>query len=131
MPQPVYMRRYTTRIIGFALAYTVLLFAAVWAMKQDWAPGGVLAWVLAVLPALAVLGMIWAIFRLIAETDDEYQRFLFVRQTLIATGLTLAVATVWGFLEEFELVPDLPAYYVTVVWFAMTGVGGCIARWRA
>ena len=131
MAMPLYMRRYTFRIIGFGLAYAGALIGAIMVMKQPWAPQGPLAYLLAVLPALPILGMIWAIGRLIVETDDEYQRFLFVKQTLIATGLTLAIATIWGFLENFGLVTDIPAYHVTVLWFAMIGVGGCIARWRA
>jgi hypothetical protein len=131
MAMPSYMRRYTFRILGFGLAYVGVLIGAIMAMKQPWAPTGPAAWALAVLPAIPVVGMIWAIFRLIAETDDEYQRFLFVKQVLIATGLTLAIATIWGFLENFDLVEDVPAYHVTVLWFAMIGVGGCIARWRA
>lgn len=131
MPMPVYMRRYTFRILGFGLVYAALLVGAMLAMKQPWAPRGVGAWAIAILPALPIIGMIWTIGRLIVETDDEYQRFLFVKQTLIATGLTLAIATAWGFLENFDLAPHLPGFYVTVLWFAMIGVGGCIARWRA
>ena len=131
MPMPAYMRRYTFRILGFGLAYAGCLIGAIMAMQQPWAPTGPLAYLLAVLPALPVVGMIWAVFRLIAETDDEYQRFLFVRQILIATGLTLAIATIWGFLENFELVTDLPGYHVTVLWFVMIGIGGCFVRWRA
>lgn len=131
MPMPAYMRRYTIRIIGFGLVYVAFLFGAILSMKQPWAPQGPLAYLLAVLPALPVVGMIWTIGRLIVETDDEYQRYLFVKQTLIATGLTLAIATIWGFLENFDLAPHVPGYHVTVLWFAMIGVGGCIARWRA
>lgn len=131
MPMPAYMRRYTFRILGFGLAYAGCLIGAIMVMQQPWAPTGPLAYLLAVLPALPVVGMIWAVFRLIAETDDEYQRFLFVRQTLIATGLTLTIVTVWGFLENFDLVTDLPGYHVTVLWFVMIGVGGCFVRWRA
>jgi hypothetical protein len=131
MPTPRYMRRYTARILIFSLLYVALLVGANMVMKQDWAPHGVGAWLIAALPALAVIGMIWAIGRLAVETDDEYQRFLFVKQILIATGITLAAATLWGFLESFGLVPGLPGYYVTILWFAMFGVGGCIVRWRA
>jgi len=131
MPMPAYMRRYSFRILGFGLCYVGCLVGALAVMRQPWAPTGVGAWGLAILPALPIVGMIWTIFRLIVEADDEYQRFLIVKQVLIATGLTLAIATVWGFLENFELVEDVPGYHVTVLWFAMIGVGGAIARWRA
>ena len=131
MPMPAYMRRYTFRILGFGLVYTGTLVASLMVMEQSWAPEGPLAYCLAALPALPVLGMIWAIGRLVVETADEYQRFLLVKQILIATALTLAIATVWGFLEGFGLADHVPAYWATILWFAMIGVGGCIARWRA
>lgn len=131
MSMPAYMRRYTFRILGFGLLYAVALVGTLLVMQQAWAPGGAAAYVLATIPALPVLGMIWAIGRLVIETDDEYQRFLFVKQILIATALTLAIATVWGFLEDFGMAPHAPAYWATVLWFAMIGVGGCIARRKA
>lgn len=131
MSMPVYMRRYTIRMIGFGLIYAVALVGSIMVMKQPWAPVGVPAYGLAVLPALPVVGMIWTIMRLLVETDDEYQRFLFAKQVLIATGLTMAIATIWGFLENFDLVEDVPGYHVTVLWFAMIGIAACIARWRA
>lgn len=131
MEAPRYIRRYTRRMLGFGLVYAALLIGAIAVMQQPWAPRGPLAVVLAILPALPVIGMIWAVGRLIVEIDDEYQRFLLVKTTLVATGLTLAFATVIGFLENFHLIPHVPGFLVTVLWFAMIGVGGCIVRWRA
>lgn len=131
MAMAPYMRRYTFRIIGFGLAYSAALVGAVSLMKSDHAPTGLLAYPVAAIPALFVVGMIWAVFRLLVECDDEYQRFLFAKQTLLATGITLALATVWGFLENFDLAVDVPAYHVTIVWFVMVGVAGWIVRRKA
>ena len=131
MAMAAYMRRYTIRMLGFGLAYAVALVGAIMVMKQPWAPTGAGAYLLAVLPALPVIGMIWTIMRLAVETEDEYQRFLFGRQILIATGLTLALATIWGFLEDSDLAADVPGYHVTLVWLAMFGIAGCFVRWRA
>ena len=131
MAMPAYMRRYTVRMLAFGLAYAVALVGAIMIMKQPWAPTGVPAYLLAILPALPVIGMIWTIMRLAVETEDEYQRYLFGRQILIATGLTLALATIWGFLEDSDLVADVPGYHVTVVWLVMFGIAGCFVRWRA
>ena len=54
---------------------------------------------IAVLPALPLLYVFWIIGRYLAEQHDEYLRLLQVRKALVATGFTLAVATVSGFLE--------------------------------
>jgi len=131
MAMSAYMRRYTIRMLAFGAAYAVTLVGAIMIMKQPWAPTGVPLYLLAVLPALPVIGMIWTIMRLAVETEDEYQRHLFGRQVLVATGLTLSLATIWGFLEDSDLVAVLPSYHVTVVWLAMFGIAGCFVRWRA
>lgn len=118
-------RRYTFRVVVLMIGYAVLLFAANWLFKTGYANGPA-AWLIAILPALPIIGVVAAIGRLIIELRDEYVRMLFVRQTLIATGFMLAVATAWGFLEDFGLVPNLPAYYAAVLWFGGLGVGGCV-----
>ena len=125
------MRAYTRRVIILMLLYVGFILGTVTLFRTDNPPTGALAVFLAILPALPIIGVIWAIGRLIVETTDEYQRMLFVKQVLIATGLTLAIATVWGFLENFDQVGHLPGFYVAILWFAMSGVGGAIARWRA
>jgi hypothetical protein len=124
------MRRYTIRIIllmvayGAALVFANLAFPAV----RHIAP---LAWGLAILPALPIVGIFIVIGRLIVETDDEYQRMLLVKQTLIATGLTLAIATVWQWLVNFELATFPDEFGVAFLWLVMFGLGGIMARWRA
>jgi hypothetical protein len=40
------------------------------------------------------------------------------------------VATVWGFLESFDLTPHYEAYWGAVVWFAMFGLARFVVRWR-
>ena len=40
----------------------------------------------------------------------------------------LSLATIWGFLESFDMVRHIPAYYVSVVWFGGLGVGACVNK---
>ena len=79
--------------------------------------------VLAVLPGLAIMGIFWSIARLMVEEQDEFIRMLIVRQSLIATGLALSVASVWGFLEAYGVAPHIDSYWVAVLWFFGLGVG--------
>lgn len=129
--RPSSMRRYTRRVLILMLLYVAFILGTVALFRSESPPTGAIAVFLAILPALPIVGVFWAIGRLIVETSDEYQRMLFVKQVLIATGLTLAIATIWGFLENFDQVGHLPGFYVAILWFAMSGVGGAIARWRA
>ncbi len=51
-----------------------------------------------------------------------------IRQTLWASGFALSIATVWGFLESFELVAHVESFYVAVLWFGGLGLGGVANR---
>ena len=71
---------------------------------------GPLAYVIAILPALPIIGFFAAIGRYLLDEADEYLRMMMVRQTLVASGFALTVATVWGFLESFGLAAHFDAY---------------------
>ena len=110
-----------------SLIYVVLLFAAETLIRRGHLTGP-LAYVVAVLPALPIIGIFAAIGRYLVEETDEYIRFLTVRQTLIACGLALSFATAWGFLESFGLAPHFDTYWIAVIWFAGLGLGACINK---
>ena len=119
------MRRYTWSVTLLMMAYVLVLFG-VNAFFANSEPTGVSAYAAAALPALPVIGVFFVIGRLLVDLrSDEYVRMLLVRQTLIATGFSLTIATVWGFLESFDLAPHFEAYWFTVLWFAGLGLGGC------
>lgn len=123
-PRNPAQRRYVLRVAIFTAAYIVTLTTAIHYVR-DGGVTGPLAYVLGVLPGLSVAGFFWAIGRLIVEEKDEYLRMLMVRQALVATGLTLSLVTIWGFLENLGLVPHVDAFYVAIIWFFGLGVGSC------
>jgi hypothetical protein len=117
-------RRYVLRVGVATLAYIVTLSLAI-ELVGGGAVSGPLAYLLALLPGLSVAGIFWAMGRLLIEERDEYQRMLLVRQSLVATGLTLSAVTIWGFLENFDLVPHIDGFYVAILWFGGLAVGSC------
>lgn len=127
MPASPALRRYNRRILLLSVVYVACLFAAVHVFNHRLLSGP-LAWAVALAPALAVIGFFVTIGRYLIEERDEYLRDQMVRQALIATGLAMAVATAWGFLENFGLVPHVPAYAVAIVWFAGLGLGACVNK---
>jgi len=60
----------------------------------------------------------------LVEEQDEYVRMLMVRQVLWASGFALSLATIWGFLESFDLAGHADGYYIVIAWFFGLGVGG-------
>jgi hypothetical protein len=121
------IKRYNHRVIWLSLLYVVVLIAAIYGFNRQLV-GGPLAYIAAVLPAIPIIGIFAAMGRYLVEEQDEYVRMLTVRQSLWATGLALSVATIWGFLESFELVGHIDSYYVAIVWFGGLGLGAIINR---
>ncbi|MEO7634065.1 MAG: hypothetical protein ABIS38_00280 [Sphingomicrobium sp.] len=120
-------RRYVRRIFVSMSLYIATLFVAVSQFRHGHVEGP-LAWLLALLPGLCVAGVFWALGKLLAEETDEYLRSLLVRQLLIAAAITLSVATVYGFLENFGLVRHIDAFYLTMLYFIGMGVGAAVNR---
>jgi hypothetical protein len=120
-------RRYNRAVIALSLLYVAFLFGAQIAIGK-YGLAGPAAYVIAILPALPIIGIFAAIGRYLVEESDEYLRLLSVRQTLVASSLALSVATAWGFLESFDLAPHFDAYWIAVIWFAGLGLGSCVNK---
>ncbi|MES2755511.1 MAG: hypothetical protein V4659_12700 [Pseudomonadota bacterium] len=127
MPRSPAIRAYNRRVLWLSVAYVILLFGAVYGFRHALLTGAV-AYVAAILPALPIIGVFAAIGRYLVEERDEYVRMLMVRQTLWASGFSLSIATVWGFLESFDLVGHVEAFYVAVLWFGGLGLGALANR---
>ena len=119
------LRRYNRRVIVLMLIYTAVLMFAVYGFSRHLLSGP-FAYLVAILPALPIIGVFAAMGRYLVEETDEYVRMLTVRQTLYATGFALSIATVWGFLEAFDLVGHIESYYIAVLWFGGLGFGSCM-----
>jgi hypothetical protein len=118
-------RRYLVRLGLSMMAYMAFLYAAIHFVR-DRGLTGPLAYALGALPGLAVVGVFWAIGRLLVEETDEYRRMLLVRQTLFASGFALSLATVWGFLENLSLVEHIDAFYIAITFFIGLGLGNLV-----
>jgi hypothetical protein len=122
------MRRYLIRLAVLMALYIVILIGAKIAFRQLDQSGdqtGPLAYALALAPALPLIGVFWAVFRLLVEETDEYLRLLLVRQTLFATAFCLIIMTVWEWLQNFDLVPPgNGGFGAAFWWFVGLGFGG-------
>ena len=120
-------RRYVGRMIPISIAYIAAVMLASWIIPDD-AAATPLTVAVALVPALATSGFIWAMARYLAELTDEYVRMLEIRKILVATGLTLALASGWGILELFTDVPKVPIFFVFPVWCLGLAVGSLVNR---
>nr|WP_137677159.1 hypothetical protein [Parerythrobacter lutipelagi] len=120
-------KRYMKRVAISTSLYLIALAAMTFGEKQYELTEPVRV-VLATLPGLAIVGVFWAVGRLIIEEQDEFIRMLVIRQALIATGFAMSAASVWGFLETADIVVHLDAYWWAVVWFFGLFVGAVMNR---
>jgi hypothetical protein len=120
-------KRYNVRVIWLSLLYAAFLLPAVYGFKHQIVTGWA-AYPVAILPALPIIGIFVALGRYLIEEQDEYVRMLMVRQILWASGFTLSLATIWGFLDNFRLVGHVDGYWLIALWFLGLGLGGIANR---
>jgi|SRR5271165_3335554 len=114
-------RRYLWRFLPTMGLYVAFLFTAVWVFSR-YHPTGVLAYALAVLPALPIIGVIVVVGLYLSEEKDEFQRTVLIQSMIWGIGVTLAITTVWGFLEDFVNVPHMQPYLVFPIYCALSGI---------
>jgi hypothetical protein len=103
------------------LLYVALLVPTVIAFVR-YRPAGPLGYGLAVLPALPILGMLLVIGLYLAEEKDEFIRNMQIQSLLGGMAGTLALVSVWGFLENFAQVPRLQLILVYPIFWGFVGI---------
>jgi hypothetical protein len=123
------LARRQRRVMASAAIYAVILLAVTWLQKTH-PVHGALAYGLAVLPAIPVVGMAVAMGLYFREENDEFERAVRIEQALWATGATLTIATVWGFAEMLADAPHVPNWIWFPVWALFTAVADFFIRRR-
>jgi hypothetical protein len=123
------IRRYSKRLAASLTYYCATIFlAAYWA--RHFHRSGLVSYAIAILPGLGVVAMVVTLGLYLKEEHDEFNRATQVEALLWATGLTLTIETVWGFLEAFADVPKAPLYLVFSLFCVIWGVAVSIVRRR-
>jgi hypothetical protein len=123
------VRRYTRRMMTAMAFYMVFLVVAVWSFNHRH-PVGPLAYGLALLPAVPVVGILLVVGLYLAEEKDEFLRNMFIQAMVWGIGAVLAVSTVWGFLELFVPVPHLQLYLIFPMFWVVVGVAAALLQRR-
>lgn len=120
-PSPALRRHNRDMMIAMSF-YVVGLMVAIWGFKEL-SPVGPLAYLLALAPSLPVVAVVALMARYLRDETDEFQRVMMLHSALVATFLTLVIATVWGFLEMFKLVPHVAGWAAFPIWSLGLGLG--------
>jgi putative oxidoreductase len=113
-------RRYVVRTMAFMSGYVAINVAAIFGAFDDIA-SPVAAWALALSVAAPVVGQIWATLSLMRESD-EFVRAVTAKQFILASGLAMAIASVWGFGESYADAYHIPAWIIYPLFWACFGL---------
>ena len=114
--------RYLLRM-ALTMAFYLITLLMAEHFIEDQGLTGPLAVLIALLPGLSFAGVIWVFGGLIVEETDEFYRMLYVRQGLIATAISFTLAAVWGFLETYNIVEPVAAFWWPTIWCFGLGIG--------
>jgi hypothetical protein len=107
-----YIRRFAIAMSAY-IALTLIVASCFHRLH----PTGPFAYLLAALPAFAIIAMIVTVGLYLAEEKDEFQRNLLVQAMLWGLGGVMAITSVWGMLESFTHIPHFePTWTFTVFW---------------
>jgi hypothetical protein len=125
------VRHYVIRM--WIVAALCVLFSVVAALVFRLShPHGILSYLVAVLPALPIMGALVYTGVYLAEEKDEFQRNLLVQSLLGGTGGILAITTAWGYMEDFAHAPHMDLIWVYPLFWVFVGIsyGLVKARYR-
>lgn len=119
-------KKYVMRTLAFMSGYVAVNVAAIFGAFDDIA-SPVAAWALALTVSAPVVGQIWATLSLMRESD-EFVRAVTAKQFIVAAGLAMAIASVWGFGESYAHAYHLPAWLIYPLFWACFGLASPFIR---
>ena len=113
-------RKYVVRTMAFMTGYVAVNVAAIFGAFDDIATP-VAAWALALTVSAPVAGQIWATLALMRESD-EFVQAVMAKQFILASGIAMCLASVWGFGESYADAPHLPAWLIYPLFWGAFGL---------
>ncbi|HEY8961283.1 MAG TPA: hypothetical protein VIM57_03695 [Luteolibacter sp.] len=111
-------RKYRIRTTLFLSGYVAVNLAAILGAFDNMKPPG--TWVFSLIVAAPVVGQIWALLAWMRDSD-EFVRALAAKRFIAATGLAMAIASAWGFMELYAHAPHVSAAMIYPLFWAAFG----------
>ena len=111
-------RKYLIRTFLFMGAYVAVNIAAITGAFDGMKPPG--TWAFALVVTAPVIGHLWAVLAWMRDSD-EFVRALAAKRFIVATGATLAIVSIWGFMELYAKAPHVSAAMVYPLLWASFG----------
>jgi len=119
-------RRYKKVFWPLIGLYLITLLTGVFIVDVETSPVGLRA-SFAVGVALTICGMLWEMLRRVKETD-EYTRLRQLQALAEAGAITTGAVFLFGFLEIFNVIDDVPLFLFGPLFFLAFGFAYCRTR---
>lgn len=104
-------------IVSLGLILTAVLTIWVREYVRNTAIPGPGSYLLALLPAIPFLAILFVTIRYLSREQDEFIRTLVLHSLLWGLAITVAASAIWGFLSDSRLVTPLPEMFYIDVFF--------------
>ncbi len=121
--------RYEGRVISILSFWGVSVYVFLFASKDHHVPG-ILAYTLAVVFALPLIGLIVSFGLYLRDEKDEFLRNLQIQSMLWGIGATFTVTIFMGILEFLGLTPHTNPYWVFILFCFFMGISGWLLKLR-
>ena len=111
-------RKYRIRTTLFLGGYIAVNLAAILGAFDDMKSPA--TWVFSLVVAAPVVGQIWALLAWMRDSD-EFVRALAAKRFIAASGLAMAIASAWGFMELYAHAPHVSAALIYPLFWAAFG----------
>ncbi|RYD43994.1 MAG: hypothetical protein EOP85_09710 [Verrucomicrobiaceae bacterium] len=118
-------RKFLIRHWLFMAGYMAVNAAAITGAFDGMKPPG--TWAFALVVAAPIVGHIWAVLAWMRDSD-EFVRALAAKRFIVATGVTLVIVSIWGFMELYAKAPHVSAAMVYPLLWASFGVVSPLIR---
>lgn len=113
-------RKYMIRTMAFTVPYVAVNVAAIFGAFDE-IIGKPAAWALAAVVSAPIIGWIWSILSLMRDSD-EFMRALMAKRFVVAAGIAMAIASFWGFGENYANAPHIPNWMIFPLFWASFGI---------
>lgn len=111
-------RRYVVRTMAFMSGYVAINVAAIAGAFDDRAAPG--SYLLGLAVAAPVAGQLWATLALMRDAD-EFVRLLTAKRFILASGISMALFSAWGFLESYAGATHVPGWMIYALFWVCYG----------
>lgn len=113
-------KKYFIRSFLFLGAYVAVNAAAITGAFDGMKTPG--TWAFSLVVAAPIIGHLWAVLAWMRDSD-EFVRALAAKRFVVAAGVAIAIASMWGFMEIYAKAPHVSAAMIyPLLWVAFGSV---------